>query len=88
MTHDAVRDISVNYTDVWIREIDPRQSGYYIDSFLLIMIGGVPWQVREGAESKIESQVLLVCRSDKSDTNIQLRLLISYTSCFVELILK
>ncbi|XP_063424298.1 high-affinity choline transporter 1-like [Mytilus trossulus] len=45
MTHDAVTDISVNYTSVWIKDLDPRYSGQYIDSFLLLILGGVGWQV-------------------------------------------
>jgi uncharacterized lipoprotein YehR (DUF1307 family) len=32
MTHDAVTDISVNYTTVWVKELDPKYSGVYIDS--------------------------------------------------------
>lgn len=45
MTHDAVRDISTNYTTVWIKELDPAYSGVYIDSFLLLIFGGIGWQV-------------------------------------------
>lgn len=45
MMHDAVTDISVNYKTVWIKEIDPTYSGVYIDSFLLLIFGGICWQV-------------------------------------------
>ncbi|CAC5389089.1 SLC5A7 [Mytilus coruscus] len=45
MTHDAVRDISVNYTTVWIKDLDPAYSGQYIDAFLLLIFGGIGWQV-------------------------------------------
>ena len=45
MTHDAVTDISVNYTTVWVKELDPKYSGVYIDSFLLLIFGGIGWQV-------------------------------------------
>lgn len=45
MTHDAVTDISVNYTTVWIKELEPKYSGVYIDSFLLLIFGGIGWQV-------------------------------------------
>ncbi|XP_052089155.1 high-affinity choline transporter 1-like isoform X1 [Mytilus californianus] len=45
MTHDAVRDISVNYTTVWIKDLDPAYSGQYIDGFLLLIFGGIGWQV-------------------------------------------
>ncbi|CAG2197318.1 CHT1 [Mytilus edulis] len=45
MTHDAVTSISVNYTTVWIQELDPAYSGQYIDAFLLLIFGGIGWQV-------------------------------------------
>ena len=45
MTNDAVTDISVNYTTVWIKEVNRRHWGYYIDSYLLIILGGMGWQV-------------------------------------------
>ena len=46
ITHDAVRDLSTNYSTVWVKELDPKLSGYYIDSFLRLIFGGIGWQVR------------------------------------------
>ena len=45
MTHEAVGDIRVNASSLWIGEVDPTYSGQYIDSFLLLIFGGIPWQV-------------------------------------------
>ncbi|OWF52992.1 high-affinity choline transporter 1-like [Mizuhopecten yessoensis] len=45
MTHEAVGDITFNSTTYWVQELDPKYSGYYIDSFLLLIFGGIPWQV-------------------------------------------
>ncbi|XP_045214983.1 high-affinity choline transporter 1-like [Mercenaria mercenaria] len=44
-THEAVGDITVNATVNWVKTIDPVYSGVYIDSYLLLMFGGIPWQV-------------------------------------------
>jgi hypothetical protein len=29
-----------------VKELDPKLSGYYIDSFLRLIFGGIGWQVR------------------------------------------
>ncbi|KAL4239274.1 hypothetical protein ACF0H5_000091 [Mactra antiquata] len=44
-THEAVGDIMVNSTQNWIKTLDPVYTGVYIDSYLLLMFGGIPWQV-------------------------------------------
>nr|WLN44348.1 AAT9 [Sinonovacula rivularis] len=44
-THEAVGDIRINATETWIKELDPVYSGVYIDSYLLLIFGGIPWQV-------------------------------------------
>ncbi|KAJ8318595.1 hypothetical protein KUTeg_003686 [Tegillarca granosa] len=44
MTNENVHPITVNST-AWIQELDPAYSGMYIDSFLLLIFGGIPWQV-------------------------------------------
>jgi hypothetical protein len=31
----------VNYTTVCVKELDPKYSGVYIDSFLLLIFGGI-----------------------------------------------
>lgn len=45
LTNDLVESISVNSSTVWIQEVDPVFVGVYIDSFLLLIFGGLPWQV-------------------------------------------
>lgn len=44
-TNEAVGDITVNATVNWVKTLDPVYSGVYIDSYLLLMFGGIPWQV-------------------------------------------
>ncbi|XP_022319213.2 high-affinity choline transporter 1-like [Crassostrea virginica] len=45
MTNPHVGDISVNASSLWIKSIDPQYSGIYIDGMLLLIFGGIPWQV-------------------------------------------
>ncbi|ESO84203.1 hypothetical protein LOTGIDRAFT_108245 [Lottia gigantea] len=45
LTHDAVESISINATSVWIEPVEASQSGIYMDSFLLLIFGGIPLQV-------------------------------------------
>ena len=45
MTNDVVESISVNSSSEWVMEVDPIYVGVYIDSFLLLIFGGLPWQV-------------------------------------------
>ncbi|XP_048763869.1 high-affinity choline transporter 1-like [Ostrea edulis] len=45
MTNELVENISVNSSAVWIKEVDPVYVGVYMDSFLLLIFGGLPWQV-------------------------------------------
>ncbi|XP_060599124.1 high-affinity choline transporter 1-like [Ruditapes philippinarum] len=44
-THKAVGDITVNATANWVKELDPVYIGLYLDSYLLLIFGGIPWQV-------------------------------------------
>jgi high affinity choline transporter 7 len=55
MTNEATSSISVNATTLWVKELDPKSTGSYIDSFLLLTFGGIPWQV-----SYIDSFLLLI----------------------------
>lgn len=45
MTNDAVSPLTTNATEVWIKEVDPAHSGFYIDCYLVLIFGGIPWQV-------------------------------------------
>ncbi|XP_062608123.1 high-affinity choline transporter 1-like [Saccostrea cucullata] len=45
MVNDVVENISVNSTTEWVKGVDQEESGVYIDSFLLLIFGGIPWQV-------------------------------------------
>lgn len=45
MTNPNVGDISVNASSMWIKSIDPQYTGVYIDGMLLLIFGGIPWQV-------------------------------------------
>ncbi|VDI52539.1 solute carrier family 5 (high affinity choline transporter), member 7 [Mytilus galloprovincialis] len=45
ISNDAVRDLSTNYTDVWVKELDPSTAGVYIDGWLQMILGAIPWQV-------------------------------------------
>jgi hypothetical protein len=46
MTNDAVEPITTNSTELWIKTIDVEFTGYYIDCYLVLIFGGIPWQVR------------------------------------------
>lgn len=43
-TNDHVKSLSSMEVD-WIGEVDPREQWYYIDYGLLLIFGGIPWQV-------------------------------------------
>ncbi|XP_046359604.1 high-affinity choline transporter 1-like [Haliotis rufescens] len=45
MTNEAVQPITVNATENWINTLEPKTAGIYIDSMLLLIFGGIPWQV-------------------------------------------
>eukprot|EP00105_Crassostrea_gigas_P046292 XP_019930440.1 PREDICTED: high-affinity choline transporter 1 [Crassostrea gigas] len=45
MTSEFVGNISVNSTSAWIKEVESVNTGVYTDSFLLLIFGGIPWQV-------------------------------------------
>lgn len=42
--NDHVKSLSSMEVD-WIGEVDPREQWYYIDYGLLLVFGGIPWQV-------------------------------------------
>lgn len=47
-TSSLTNDVSgffVNNTSEWIGEIGNNEIGTYTDSFLLLIFGGIPWQV-------------------------------------------
>lgn len=43
-TNDHVKSLSSMEVD-WIGEVDPKEHWYYIDYGLLLVFGGIPWQV-------------------------------------------
>lgn len=43
-TNEHVKSLSSMEVD-WIGEVDPREQWYYIDYGLLLIFGGIPWQV-------------------------------------------
>ena len=43
MTHDSARSISEN-TD-WLGELTAPYIGSFVDYYLLLIFGGIPWQV-------------------------------------------
>ena len=43
-THEAVDDITVDSRD-WIGSVTPGYEYYYADYMLLLLFGGIPWQV-------------------------------------------
>ncbi|KAK3089314.1 hypothetical protein FSP39_002626 [Pinctada imbricata] len=51
-----------NTTTDWIKELDPKYVGLYMDSGLLLMFGGIPWQVYFqrvlSARSSFNAQIL------------------------------
>lgn len=44
MTNEHVTSITTNSSAVWIKELEPKYVGYYMDSFMLLILGGIPWQ--------------------------------------------
>ncbi|XP_050392147.1 high-affinity choline transporter 1 [Patella vulgata] len=45
LTNEAVAPLTTNATENWIQTVEPFRAGSYIDSFLLLIFGGIPWQV-------------------------------------------
>ncbi|XP_071131681.1 high-affinity choline transporter 1-like isoform X1 [Mytilus edulis] len=45
MANEATTNIGFNATTKWVGDMDPKYTGSYIDSFLLLIFGGIPWQV-------------------------------------------
>ncbi|KAL5016854.1 hypothetical protein ScPMuIL_006443 [Solemya velum] len=45
LNHDAVNDIKVNATENWVKSLDDPYVGLYVDTYLLLILGGIPWQV-------------------------------------------
>ncbi|KAK3768201.1 hypothetical protein RRG08_031736 [Elysia crispata] len=45
MTHDAVSSITRNNSEPWLGELTSDYAANYIDYGLLLMFGGIPWQV-------------------------------------------
>ncbi|CAG5120198.1 unnamed protein product [Candidula unifasciata] len=62
MTHEAVHDISINATENWIHPIAVADLPVYIDNFLLLTCGGIPWQVYFqrvlSSKSALKAQIL------------------------------
>lgn len=44
ITHKATHSIAINATTNWIKSIDTNAIGGYMDSYLLLIFGGIPWQ--------------------------------------------
>ncbi|RUS81848.1 hypothetical protein EGW08_010371 [Elysia chlorotica] len=45
MTHDAVSSITRNNSDAWLGELTADYAANYVDYGLLLIFGGIPWQV-------------------------------------------
>ncbi|XP_076072626.1 high-affinity choline transporter 1-like isoform X1 [Mytilus galloprovincialis] len=45
MANEATTNIGFNATTKWVKDLDPKYTGSYIDSYLLLIFGGIPWQV-------------------------------------------
>ncbi|XP_059170538.1 high-affinity choline transporter 1-like [Physella acuta] len=62
MTHPATTSIAVNATQNWIHPIPTSVIPSYIDSFLLLTFGGIPWQVYFqrvlSAKTALKAQIL------------------------------
>lgn len=46
MANEATTNIGFNATTKWVKDLDPKYTGSYIDSYLLLIFGGIPWQVQ------------------------------------------
>lgn len=46
LTNEAVGSLSLADCD-WIGTVEPAAIGQYMDYGLLLVLGGIPWQVRE-----------------------------------------
>ncbi|XP_041362801.1 high-affinity choline transporter 1-like [Gigantopelta aegis] len=61
-THEAVSPITVNATENWIGTLETDAVGTYIDTYLLLIFGGIPWQVYFqrvlSSKSALKAQVL------------------------------
>ncbi|XP_012934956.1 high-affinity choline transporter 1 [Aplysia californica] len=45
MTHEAVDSITTNSSDKWLGSLEGSYAANYIDYYLLLICGGIPWQV-------------------------------------------
>ncbi|XP_052070657.1 high-affinity choline transporter 1-like [Mytilus californianus] len=45
MANEATTNIGFNATTKWVKDLDPKYTGSYMDSYLLLIFGGIPWQV-------------------------------------------
>jgi len=45
MTHEATVSITTNSSEAWLGELEPLYIGQYVDYGLLLIFGGIPWQV-------------------------------------------
>lgn len=48
MTNDAVDGAALG-SGTWAGVVDYRDVGVYIENYLLIIIGGIPWQVSDSS---------------------------------------
>lgn len=45
MINEYVISIIINFFMVWIKELEFKYVGYYMDLFMLLILGGILWQV-------------------------------------------
>ena len=47
MTHEATAPITTNSSEPWLGHLEPASIGEYTDFGLLLIFGGIPWQVSD-----------------------------------------
>lgn len=62
-TNDHVKSLSSMDVD-WIGEIGEGYHWYYLDYGLLLIFGGIPWQVRFGAQRHLVFKQISFCMQD------------------------
>ena len=66
LTHEAVGSLSAT-KDKWIGSLEIEDAAMFTDIYLLLIFGGIPWQVRSALRAAYDD-TLLRCCSDYCST--------------------
>ena len=92
MTHHAVGSLTEtafgNKNDTWLGEIEPHATGLWIDNFLLMWMGGMPWQVAPRNKQQVQTTVTAYSKSKQFQLFSRQKFEKTYKSTFLYLIIQ